>query len=304
MAESPESAVQANAVYLLGSSQGESARLQRQADELAEDSRALLDRIGLQPGHSAIDLGCGPRGILDLLAERVSPGGQVVGLDAAPAHTAMAAEFVRDRGLDGVQVLTADARRTGLPSGSFDLVFSRTLLINIPEPAGVVAEMARLARPGGQVAAMEYDVEYALCYPPHPAFDRICEIFTAAFLRTGADPQIGRKVPEMFRQAGLADIGVEARAPVYPAAHQRRMIRPDLVRSMRPHVLELALASEAELDELDAAARAHLADPGTLAMSGLLFLTWARKPGLPAGPADDMVHLEATFRTGVAFGVL
>jgi SAM-dependent methyltransferase len=32
----------------------------------------------------AIDLGCGPRGILDLLAERVSPGGQVVGLDADP----------------------------------------------------------------------------------------------------------------------------------------------------------------------------------------------------------------------------
>lgn len=51
----------AGAVYSLGSSEGESARLQRQADELAPDSRALLDRIGLRPGQSAIDLGCGPR---------------------------------------------------------------------------------------------------------------------------------------------------------------------------------------------------------------------------------------------------
>jgi Methyltransferase domain len=51
----------------------------------------------------------------------------------------MAADFVRDHRLDGVQILTADARRTGLPSGSFDLVFSRTLLINIPQPAAVVA---------------------------------------------------------------------------------------------------------------------------------------------------------------------
>lgn len=129
---------------------------------------------------------------------------------------------------------------------------------------------------------MEYDMEYALCHPPHPAFDRICEIFMAAFRRNGADPNIGRKVPEMFRNAGLADVGTEARAPVYPPGHLRRAIRADLVRSMRAHVLELGLASEAELDELDTATRAHLADPRTLAMSGLLFLTWARKPGFPA----------------------
>jgi hypothetical protein len=63
----------ANAVYSLGSSQVETTRLERQADELAADSRDLLDRMGLRPGHSAIDLGCGPRGLLDLLAERVSP---------------------------------------------------------------------------------------------------------------------------------------------------------------------------------------------------------------------------------------
>jgi predicted methyltransferase len=67
----------ATAVYALGSSHGESARLQRQADELSRHSAALLDRVGLAPGHSAIDLGCGPRGILDLLAGRVSPGGRL-----------------------------------------------------------------------------------------------------------------------------------------------------------------------------------------------------------------------------------
>jgi hypothetical protein len=63
----------ASAVYTLGSSEGETARLQRQAAELGPDSRALLDRVGLRPGQSATDLGCGPRGILDLLAERASP---------------------------------------------------------------------------------------------------------------------------------------------------------------------------------------------------------------------------------------
>jgi ubiquinone/menaquinone biosynthesis C-methylase UbiE len=268
----------ASAVYPLGSSQSESARLQRQAEELAADSAALLDRVGLLPGQSAIDLGCGPRGILDMLAGRVAPAGRVVGLDADPAHTAMAAEFAAARGLSGVEIITGDARSTGLPAGSFDLVHARTLLVNLPEPAEAAAEMTRLARPGGWVASTEPDTEHALCYPPHPAFGRLRDIFTVAFRRNGADPWIGRRVAELFRQAGLEHVEVEARVQMYPHGNSRRTIRLDLVQSMRPQVLEMGLATAAELDELDAAARAHLDNPHTVVMSGLLFLTWGRKP--------------------------
>jgi SAM-dependent methyltransferase len=265
----------AGAVYALGSSLGESARLRRQAEELAADSVALLDRVGLRPGQSAIDLGCGPQGILDLLAERVAPAGRIVGLDADPAHTAMAAEFAAGRGLSGVEIITGDAHSTGLPPGSFDLVHARTLLVNLPEPAGVAAEMTRLARPGGWVASMEPDTEHALCYPPHQAFDRLRDIFTVAFRRNGADPWIGRRVPELLRGAGLEHVEVEARAQMYPHGNSRRTIRLDLVQSMRPQVLEMGLATAAELD---AAARAHLDDLHTVVLHGLLFLTWGRKP--------------------------
>jgi ubiquinone/menaquinone biosynthesis C-methylase UbiE len=264
--------------YPLGSSAGESARLQRQADELAPDSAALLDRVGLRPGQSAIDLGCGPRGILDLLADRVSPGGRVVGLDADPAHTAMAAKFAYDRRLSGVEIVTADARHTGLPAGSFDLVHARTLLINQAEPAEFMAEMVRLAKPGGAVAVAEPDIEHALCYPPHPAFDPIGDIFWVTFRRHGTDPAIGRRVPELFRQAGLSDVGVESRTQMYPPGNSRRTVRLDLVRAIRPQIVEMGLASQEELDQLDAALRPHLEDPRTVVMTGLLFLVWGRKP--------------------------
>ena len=63
------------------------------------------------------------------------------------------------------------------------------------------------------------------------------------------------------------------------AAWPSRSGRLDLVRSMRSQVLEMGQASAAELDELDAAARAHLDDPHTVVIYGLLFLTWGRKPG-------------------------
>jgi ubiquinone/menaquinone biosynthesis C-methylase UbiE len=265
-------------IYALGRDPAESARLRRQSDELRVDSAALLDRVGLGPGQSAIDIGCGPSGILELLAERVSSGGRVVGLDADPAHAAMARQFATKRQLPGVEIVQADARRTGLPSSSFDLVHARTVLITVPEPAEVLAEMTRLARPGGWIASLEPDVEYSLCYPAHPAWTRMCDIFSAAFSRNGADLLIGRRLTELYRAAGLDDIGVEARAGVYRASDSRRTVRPDLVRSMRPVILDLGLADERELDEIDRAVRGHLDDPRTLVMPHLSFLVWGRKP--------------------------
>jgi SAM-dependent methyltransferase len=272
-------------VYALGHNPGESARLQRQSEELRPESAALLDRIGLAPGQRAIDLGCGPSGIIDLLAAAVAPGGQVVGLDADPAHVAMAREHAARRGLINVEVMAADARHTGLPAGSFDLVHARTLLVNIPRPAEVLAEMVRLARPGGWVASQEPDVEYSLCYPPLAAFDRLRELFRAGFGRWGADLFIGRRLGELHRAAGLEEVSVVVHATVYPPGHSRRTVLPDLVRSLRPAIIELGLADERELAEVDRAVREHLADPRTLVMPHLLFAAWGRKPAVtPAEP--------------------
>jgi ubiquinone/menaquinone biosynthesis C-methylase UbiE len=275
-------------VYALGRNPDESTRLRRQSDELRPQTAELLDRIGLGPGQSAIDLGCGPSGILDLLSAAVSPGGHVVGLDADPAHTALASQYVGALGLANVEVATADARRTGLPPDSFDLVHARTLLVTIPDPAEVVAEMVRLAKPGGWVASQEPDVEHALCYPPLPAWHRLREVFRASFSRSGADPRIGRRLTELYRQAGLEDIDVVVHAPAYPAGHSRRTLLPDLVRSLRPVILDLKLCDERELAELDRAVREHLADPRTLMMPHLLVVAWGRKPSARPVPLGGL----------------
>jgi SAM-dependent methyltransferase len=268
-------------VYALGADTDETARLQRQSDELQPEARALLTRLGelgLRPGQTALDLGCGPRGILDLLADAVGPGGRVVGLDADPAHVTAARQFAFSQGLANVEVLAGDARHTGLPAESFDLVHTRTLLVTIPEPAAVVAEMARLARPGGLVASQEADAEFSICYPPLPEWDRLLALFRASFPRAGADMRLGRRLPELFRAAGLTDVGATVYASSYPAGHSRRTVIPDLVRSLHPVILGLGLAGERELADVDAAVRAHLADPRTLMMPHLLVTAWGRKP--------------------------
>ena len=67
-------------------------------------------------------------------------------------------------------------------------------------------------------------------------------------------------------------------------------LRLDLVQSMRPQVLEIGLATATELDDLDAAARAHLDNPHTVVMSGLLFLTWGHKPIAHLGEVGSAVQ--------------
>ena len=81
---SPATQSPATAIYALGRDREESARLRHQSAEMRPYSARLLDRTGLAGGQSAIDLGGGPSGIIDLLAERVAPGGRVVGVDADP----------------------------------------------------------------------------------------------------------------------------------------------------------------------------------------------------------------------------
>ena len=151
-------------------------------------------------------------------------------------------------------------------------------MVTVPDPVPVLAEMVRLTRPGGWVAGIEADMEIGICYPPHPAFDRLCELFLAAFSRDGANSLLGRRLGDLYRRAGLEEVTVRARAPIYDVGHSRRSIRADLVRAMHPQIVSLGLADQADLDELDREARAHFADPDTLVLSGLLFMAWGRKP--------------------------
>jgi SAM-dependent methyltransferase len=270
----------ATKVYALGINPAETARLRRQSEELKPEALALLDRLGLRAGQSAADLGCGPSGILDLLSRAVSPGGRVVGVDADPGHVAVARQLAGSQDLRNVEVIVADARSTGLEPDAFDLVHTRTLLVTVPQPAAVVSEMIRIARPGGWVASQEPDAGCSLCYPALLAWDRMLDLFQAGFGRSGADFRIGRRLTELLRHAGLEDVQLTVHAGSYPAGHSRRTLMPDLVRSLHPAILELGLSDERELADLDTAVRAHLADPRTVMMPHLMVVAWGRKPSV------------------------
>ena len=264
--------------YLLGYRRAEQERLERQAEELAHESAWLFDQIGVREGWRVVEIGCGPRGCLALLSERVGATGRVIGVERSAEEVDRARQFVAASHLTNVEVLCADGRATALPGGTFDLVTSRLVLVNVPEPKEILTEMARLARLGGVVALHEADSTTQRIEPGHRAQDRLVELIARYRVMSGIDPSIGLRVPRMLREAGLTDVRVNALVHAYPPGHGRRMLLLDFVGNIRSRALEKGLIGAAELDELVAALRAHLEDPGTLVVSSLFLQTWGRKP--------------------------
>jgi SAM-dependent methyltransferase/chorismate mutase len=264
-------------IYLLERSAREDERLRKQAQDLASEARWLLDRLEIPPNARAIELGCGPQGVLGLLSERVGPSGTVVGLDKNEGFVAAARKSMAEQQLTNVEIMQGDARATGLPRESFDIVFCRLLLVNVPQPEQLVEEMVALLRQGGFLASHEADYLPHGCDPPCPAWERLFEIFQAYSRAKGVDLFVGRRTHRMLREAGLVELQVNPVIHVYPHGHNRRNIFLDFVLNIRDSLVREGFATDEELNELTRDLKRHLDAPDTLVVSHLFFQVWGRK---------------------------
>jgi ubiquinone/menaquinone biosynthesis C-methylase UbiE len=264
--------------YFLGHSRAEQERLQQQAEQLGPESVRLFDDIGLSEGARVLEIGCGPRGCLDLLSARVGSSGSVVGVETSDQAVALARELVAERGLGNVEVLCGDARSTGLSNGSFDLVTARLVLVNVPNPEQIVREAVALVRPGGSVAFHEVDWAAMICDPPSQAWSSLVDLLVAYTQRNGMDLFIGRRLPRMLRDAGLIDIRVKPILHVHPSGDPRRTLLIDFAANLRDRLLAQALIAEPALVDLTETLRQHIHNPDTLVVIGPYFQVWGRKP--------------------------
>jgi SAM-dependent methyltransferase len=260
--------------YPIETRTGEIERLLTQSAALAPDTGVMLDRIGVGPGWTCLDIGCGPGGITGLLAERVGTHGRVIGLDMNEGFL----EHARAHAPANVEFRRGDACGSDLPADAFDLVHMRFVASTAGHPERLLREAMRLARPNGVIALQEPDAGTLNCYPPHPAWARLKEALLGAFVGVGADLQLARKLYLLARQAGLADvqfrpflIGVRAADPMVDYL-------PATVESLRGTVLRLGLLSAIELDVTLAQCRQHLRDPDTVFTLYTVAQVWGRKP--------------------------
>jgi SAM-dependent methyltransferase len=263
--------------YLLGYRNAELERLQSEGALRADESSWLFDQLEPLDGARVLEIGCGPHGCLDQLSRRVGPAGTVVGIERSPQAAAMARKMVASEGLTNVEVLELDARSSGLPPSSFDLVTSRLVLVNIPQPEQVVSEAVALAKPGGAVACQEADWVCHVCDPPLPAWAALVDLFVRYSQQNGIDPFIGRRVPRLLRDAGVAEVAINPVVHVFPPGHGGRSVLLDFAENLSDRLVEKGLVRDVELRDLKTALRQHLAATDTVVVSCLFIQAWGRK---------------------------
>ncbi|MEK6439115.1 arsenite methyltransferase [Pseudonocardia sp. T1-2H] len=109
----------------------------------------------LHPGETVLDLGSGAGTDVLISARRVGPQGRVLGLDMTPEMLDLARRNAAQAGVSNVEFLQGYLEQIPLPDHSVDVVISNCVINLAADKTAVLAEAARVLRPGGRFAVSD-----------------------------------------------------------------------------------------------------------------------------------------------------
>lgn len=175
-------------------------RYLEQAHWTGNTQKYLLEKSNLSEASRVLDVGIGT-GALEV--EFISNSYQLpFGLDIDHISLTLAR-----KNIPTLALVQANAQRLPYMPGVFEICFCHYVLLWVDFPDQVVAEMARVTKPGGSVIAIaEPDYGGRIDYPE--ALVQIGHWQARALQMQGADPYSGRKLLKLFNLAGLTEIEV------------------------------------------------------------------------------------------------
>ncbi len=180
-----------------------------------EEVACLLEGSDIS-GCTVLDIGCGLGAIDQLLATRHSAG-SVVGIDIDPGLLAQMNARISRAGLaDRVRSQCVAPGPLPFRDGSFDVVFSKDSLVQIPDKAAIFAEAYRVLRPGGRFIASDW--LRAGTGPYSPEMIEFFRLEGIAYNMASMEESAAA-----LRQAGFVDVGVRDRHAWYLALAQREL---------------------------------------------------------------------------------
>lgn len=198
--------------YPLGRSDHETRRLILQHQLYAPITRQVFVDAGICPGMKVLDVGSGAGDVALLIADLVGPQGEVIGVDMNPDILDVARRRAAAAGWSNVTFRRADLDSFELDE-TVDAIVGRWVLMYIPEPAKLLARLARRVRPGGVVAFVESDLTRSIgAYPPAPLHQSLLALTPPP---NGMPHQaMGLDLFRAFLDAGLPAPQLSMRTPV------------------------------------------------------------------------------------------
>jgi SAM-dependent methyltransferase len=273
------STTSALAPYLLGTTDAEHERLQRQAARLEPFTQRLFRDAGIGTGQRVLDVGSGVGDVALLAARLVGPTGEVVGIDRDSIALTKARARATEIGFDNVRFLQSDV--STIPTDApFDAVVGRLILQFFPDQVAVLRSLAALVRPGGVIAFHEANWASFLSQAAHLPLRSLCgSLIIEAFRRSGARTDMELALFRGFQDVGLPPPTLRLETPIGHDSETRRWIY-DLFCTVSRRFSELGIsaASVGELDTLFDRLEAELDTTRSYAACIGLVGAWSHKP--------------------------
>jgi ubiquinone/menaquinone biosynthesis C-methylase UbiE len=193
---------------------------------------ALIKRLNLVAGNKVLDVGCGIGGATIPIADVVGPAGLVAGIDISSAMVEVANQRAAKRPV--LEFRVADASSIPYADRFFDAARSERLFLYLPDRLAVIREMKRVVKPGGRVCLVDTDIDSTAIYSSKPALARKMTSIVAASM---PNPNSGRDLPALAKQAGLQNIQVETFAITSPHEFFLRAMAGSLLKAAEQGVI-------------------------------------------------------------------
>jgi SAM-dependent methyltransferase len=254
------------AVYTLDNTWEKAHRRLTLLEELWDPGTvSRLSALGVAPGWRCLELGAGAGSITRWLCDRVGPSGTVTAVDLEP-------RFLEADPRPNLDIRRCDILTEGVPGDGYDLVHARFLLIHLPDPDRIVAELVSRLRPGGVILLEESDfspVEKAESALYAEAWAAVCD----AVARSGGDWNWGLRLPASLTAAGVADVTAVAEGSFFTGGAAMAELVAMTWEQMTPLMVAAGLPPERI-----AAATAEVADPGRWFPSPTAVAASGRRP--------------------------
>ena len=168
-----------------------------------------FELLALKPGHAVLDIGCGTGDDVLAMARLVGPTGRAVGIDASTTMITEARRRAEGSNLPA-ELIQGDAQHLEFSDGAFDGSRVERVLQHLDTPQDAIAEMVRVVRPGGSVVALEPDYGATILLGPDR---RLTEKVVAARCAHFRHGRIGRRLPGLFKMAGLTTTSLTLHTP-------------------------------------------------------------------------------------------
>lgn len=237
----------------------------------------LIARAGIHPGMRVLDVGCGAGVVTEMLARRLGPQGEVVGIDTHAGALQRARSREPKAMHAPMRFVEADLHEVGASEGSFDAVFGRRVLMYLANPAYALRKLRGALKPGGILAFQEHDGSVGgLGAGAHPLRATVQEWIWATVEAEGGRRTMGMDLRHAYVDAGLPAPTLHVEA--MPMASGVPDPLPGLVGIMHGRIVGQGVATEEEIgfDTLADRLHAELDHADAPFVGELAFGAWAR----------------------------